>query len=111
MDLVYQLGEASVLDVASRLEDSPSYDSVRITLGILAKKGFLTHRREQRRYIYAPTVPRERASRSAVRSLLKTFFGGSPKKAILAMLDMSSSKLTKEELDEIAAWVEKEKKS
>jgi hypothetical protein len=56
-------------------------------------------------------VPHEKASRSAFLSLLRTFFGGSPKKAILAMLDMSSSKLTQKDVDEITAWLEKEKKS
>ncbi len=111
MDIIYQLGEASVSDVVSRLADNPGYDSIRITLGILTKKGHLTYRRENRRYIYSPIVSRENASRSAVRSLLRTFFGGSPRKAILTMLDMSSSRLKKEDLDEIAAWLEKEKKS
>lgn len=110
MNIVYELGEAGVAEVADRMEDNPGYDSVRITLGILTKKGHLTHRKDNRRYIYAPTVGREKASRSAVKGLLKTFFGGSPKKAILTMLDMSSSRLTKQELDEIAGWLEKEKK-
>lgn len=111
MDIVYRLGEASVSDVVRLLDGDPGYDSVRITLGILTKKGHLEHRREDRRYIYRPTVPHEKASRMAVLSLLKTFFGGSPKKAILAMLDMSSSRLTEKDVDEIAAWLEKEKKS
>jgi len=109
MDIVYEMGEASVSDVTERMDDNPGYDSVRITLGILTRKGHLHHRTENRRYIYSPTVPREKASQSAVRNLLKTFFNGSPQKAILTMLDMSSSKLTQKELDEIAEWLEKEK--
>lgn len=111
MNIIYQLGEASVADVESRMKDGPGYDSIRVTLGILAKKGFVKHRREQRRYIYSPTVPRTEASRTAMRNLLRTFFAGSAPKAVLAMLDMSSSKLTKKDLDKIAAWVEKEKRS
>jgi len=111
MDIVYRLGEASVSDVVRLLDDEPGYDSVRITLGILTKKGHLLHRREDRRYIYSPTVSHEKASRSAVLSLLKTFFSGSPKKAILAMLDMSSSRLTQKDVDEITEWLQKEKKS
>ena len=110
MDVVYRLGEATVSDVVRLIDGEPGYDSVRITLGILAKKGHVEFRREDRRYVYFPTVPHEKASRSAVLSLLKTFFGGSPKKAILAMLDMSSSRLTKEDLDDIAARLDKEKK-
>jgi hypothetical protein len=46
-----------------------------------------------------------------MRNLLRTFFAGSASKAVLAMLDMSSSKLSKKELDRIAEWVEKEKRS
>ncbi len=111
MDIVYELGEANVSEVSDRMDDDPGYDSVRITLGILTKKGHLKHRTESRRYIYAPTVAREKASRSAVSNLMRTFFSGSPKKAILTMLDMSSSRLTKKELDEIAEWLEKEKES
>jgi predicted transcriptional regulator len=111
MDVVYRLGEASVSDVVRLIDGDPGYDSVRITLGILTKKGHLQHRREDRRYIYTPTVTREKASRSAVFNLLKTFFGGSPKKAIIAMLDMSSSRLSEDDVGEIAAWLKKEKKS
>jgi predicted transcriptional regulator len=111
MDIVYRLGEANVSDVVRLLDGDPGYDSVRITLGILTKKGHLQHRREDRRYIYSPTVSHEKASRSAVLSLLKTFFSGSPKKAILAMLDVSSSRLTQKDVDEITAWLNKEKKS
>ena len=111
MNIVYQLGEASVADVEHRMKDGPGYDSIRVTLGILTRKGFVKHRREQRRYIYSPTVPRTEASRTAMRNLLRTFFAGSAPRAVLAMLDMSSSKLTKKDLDKIAAWVEKEKRS
>jgi predicted transcriptional regulator len=109
INIVYQLGEANVSDVCDRMEDNPGYDSVRITLGILVKKGYLTHRREKRKYIYMPTVSRKRASRSAAKNMLRTFFDDSPKQAIMAMIDMSSSKMTQEELDEIASYIEREK--
>jgi predicted transcriptional regulator len=111
MDIIYELGEASVSDVVSRMRDEPRYNSVRVTLGILAKKGHLKHHAEGRRYIYRPTLPRETASRSAVSNLVKTFFEGSPSRAILSMLDMSSGRITEEELDEIATMIEKGKKS
>jgi predicted transcriptional regulator len=109
MNIVYEIGEANVSDVCERMEDDPGYDSVRITLGILTRKGFLTHRRENRKYIYMPTVPHKRASRSAAKNMLRTFFNDSPKQAIMAMIDMSSSKMTKKELDEIASFIQKER--
>jgi len=96
--------------VCERMEDRPPYDAVRITLGILAKKKHLTYRREGRRYIYMPTVARGRASRSAAKTMVRTFFNDSPKNAIMAMIDMSSSDMTREELDEIATYIKQERK-
>jgi predicted transcriptional regulator len=109
MNIVYRLGEASVADVLGRMDDDPGYDSVRVTLGILEKKGHLKHRQEGRRYVYSPTVPHAKASRSAVRNLIHTFFRGSPSRAILTLLGMS--RLSREELDEIARAIEEERRS
>lgn len=109
MNIVYRLGEASVADVVERMDDDPGYDSVRVTLGILEKKGHLKHRQEGRRYVYSPTVSHAKASRSAVRNLIHTFFRGSPSRAILTLLGMS--RLSREELDEIARAIEEERRS
>ena len=109
MDILYQLDQASVSDVVRRMSDDTSYDSVRITLGILAKKGHVIYHRENRRYIYSPKVSSEKASRAAVRSLVRTFFGGSPSRAILSLLDNSSGEFSEEEIERIEAWLEKEK--
>ena len=111
MDIVYRLGEAGAAEVSSKMRDEPGYDTVRVTLGILEKKGHLKHRQDGRRYVFSPTVPHRKATRSAWRNLIHTFFRGSPSKAILSLLDMSSTRLSQEELDEIAEWIEKERKS
>lgn len=111
MAAIYRHGEASVSDVLRELPDDPSYNSVRVILGILEKKGHVRHRREDRRYIYSPAVSRERATRSALKSLLETFFRGAPSEAILTLLDMSSTRLSNEELDRIAEWIANEKES
>ena len=110
MDVVYRLGEASVSDVAARIPDKPAYNSGRATLGILEKKGYVRHRQEGQRYIYRPAVSPEKATESAVSHLLKTFFGGSPSKAILTLLDMSSERLSDEDLDQLAQWIEQARK-
>ena len=105
MEIVYRLGQAAVSDVVGQMDDEPSYDSIRVTLGILEKKGHLRKRREGNCNIYAPAVPLSRAKRSALRTLLHTFFEGSSSKAILSLLD--TSKLSREELDEIEALLRK----
>ena len=110
MDVIYRLGEASVSDVVARLPDPPAYNSIRVTLGILEKKGYVRHRQDGQRYIYRPAVSPEKATESAVSHLLKTFFGGSPSKAILTLLDMSSERLSDEDLDHLAQWIEHARK-
>ena len=106
MESIYRMEEASAADVARHLDDQDGYDSIRVTLGILEKKGFLAHRRDGKRFIYQPTIPREQAQQSAMSHLMSTFFKGSPSSAILAFLDMTSEKLTAEQLEEIAEHIE-----
>jgi predicted transcriptional regulator len=103
VEAIYVLGEATVADVVRRVGEPEAHDSVRVTLANLERKGVLKHRAEGNRNVYRPAVSRDKATRSAVRDLLNTFFAGSSSRAILAMLDLSRESLTQEELDEIAA--------
>ena len=66
LEIIYQLGEASVGDVLARLPDPPSYSAVRTIMRLLEQKGHLRHRRELTKYVYRPTQSRELASRSAL---------------------------------------------
>lgn len=113
MDVLYRLGEASAGEVADRVSRAGGVgsgrDSIRVTLRILEKKGHVKHRQDGRRYLYSPTVPFQAASKSAFQSLVGTFFRGSPKRAVLALLGMS--KLSRDELEEIAEWVEEAKRA
>jgi predicted transcriptional regulator len=111
MDILYRLGEAGAHEVTEEMAEKVSYDTVRVTLSILEKKGYLSHQQDGRRYIFRPIMNREKASRHAVDNLLQTFFQGSPSQAILAMLDISSDRLSERELNEIAELIEKEKSS
>lgn len=110
IDVVYRLGEASVADVAPRLPDKPAANTVRVTMAILEKKGFLKHREDGPRYVYAPTVPLDQARRSALQHLLRTFFKSSPSTAMLTLLDMASSDLSRKELDQLAASIDRARK-
>ena len=110
MDIIYRLGEAGVSDVKKYMLDNPSYDTVRVLLGILAQKGHLVYRRESRRYIYRASVSKDKAGRKAIANLLKTFFSGAPSRAILTMLDELIDRLTEEELNEIIEKVNERKK-
>lgn len=110
MDVLYRLGEASVSETLVYLADDPSYDTVRITLGILEKKQYVTHRKEGNRYVYRPTIPAEEATDSAMKHIVNTFFGGSMPKTVLALLGTSEDPLSESDLNEIEAWVAEARK-
>ena len=110
MDIVYRLGEANAEEVRKHMPDPTSYNSVRVTMGILEQKGYLTHRLDGNKNVYRPTTPVDTAKRSALRHVLSTFFGGSAPKAVSTLLDMSASELSEDELKELARLIETARK-
>jgi predicted transcriptional regulator len=106
MDVIFQLGEASVSDVLDRLPDPPSYSAVRTMIRLLEAKGFLRHRQDGNRYMYRPTQSHETASRSALEHLLATFFSGSPTDAVAAILDLSADDMTDDDLKRMERLIE-----
>lgn len=106
MDALYSLGEGTVEQVLELLDPPTSYNSARVTLRVLGKKNHVEHREEGGRFVYTPVVPVEVAKRSVLRHLLATFFGGSPSRAMAALVD-SADGLSVRELDEMAALVER----
>ena len=109
MDVIYQQGSATAAEVMERLPDPPSYSAVRAMLRVLEEKGHLQHEQDGPRYVYKPTVTRERARRSALRHLVRTFFDGSTGEAVAALLDMSDAKLSEAEVDRLARLIDQAK--
>lgn len=110
MDVVYRLGRATAADVHTEIADPPSYSSVRALLRVLESKGHLRHTADGPRYVFTPTVPRERARDSALRQVVGTFFEGSTEAAVAALLDLSSSRLSDAELNRLAGLIAQAKK-
>ncbi|MBI4485929.1 MAG: BlaI/MecI/CopY family transcriptional regulator [Acidobacteria bacterium] len=107
MDILYRRGRATAAEVMEELPGNPSYSTVRTQLRVLETKGHVRHEEEGLRYVYLPAVPRRAARRSAVRHLVETFFDGSAEKAVAALLGGEAARLSDEELDRIAALIEK----
>jgi predicted transcriptional regulator len=110
MDILYRRGRASASEIHEAMPDPPSYSAVRATLRILEEKGHVKHEEEGLHYVYLPTLAREKATRSALKHLLETFFDGSPERAVAALLDNSSTQLSPEELDRLAELIENARK-
>jgi predicted transcriptional regulator len=105
MDVIYRSGRATAAEVLDQLADPPSYSTVRALLRVLEEKGHLRHEEDGPRYVFVPTVPRERARASALRQLLHTFFDGSTEQAVAALLDLSSTRLSDAELARLSRLI------
>ena len=110
MEILYQHGKASASEVMQLMESAPGYSAVRAMLRVLEEKGHVKHEAAGLKYVYVPTVGREKAKRSAVKHVLDTFFNGSPEQIVAALLDVSATRLTPGELDRMAEMIEKAKK-
>ena len=87
MNAVFALGNrASADDIRTRLTSPPGDSSVRVMLARLEKKGHLKHRQDGSRYIYSATIAPAAAKRAALGQFLQTFFGGSQRQMMAALL-------------------------
>ena len=109
MDVIYRRGRATAAEVLEGLPDPPSYSAVRALLRLLEEKGHVQHEQDGPRYVYAPTVARDRARRSALKHVVRTFFDGSASEAMAALLD-GETRLDDAELDRLSAMIEQARK-
>ena len=110
LDILYTRGQATAAEILGSLPDPPSYSTTRALLRVLEQKGHVRHEEDGARYVFFPRVSRQRASVTALRHVLNTFFDGSAVAAATALVDGSASKLSTEDLDRLEALIEKARK-
>jgi predicted transcriptional regulator len=96
-------------EVLAELPDPPSYSAVRAMLRLLEEKGHVRHEQDGPRYVYIPTVTRDKARRSAMRHLVRTFFDGSTEDAVAALLQNDAG-MRDEELERLSQLIDAAKK-
>lgn len=104
VDLLFERGEMAVADICDALPDRLSGSAVRAMLKRLEDKGFVRREESNRGFLFTPTMSDEKARKSALGDVVKTFFNGSPASAATALLGMSD-KLDTNELDELEAMI------
>jgi predicted transcriptional regulator len=107
MDIVYEMKEVSALQVMERLPSPPSYSAVRALLKVLEQKGHLLHRQDGPRYVFTPRLPKDKARKSALSHLMRTFFDGSTEGVVAALLDISEDNLSEEDYRRLTELIEK----
>lgn len=109
MNIIFRNGKATANEVMEEMIDPPSYSAVRATLRVLEQKGHVRHQDDGSRYVYVPTVPRDKARASALDQLLHTFFDGSAANVVATLLERKE-KLTSEELERLSRLIEQARK-
>ena len=105
MDVIYRRGRATAAEVLEDIPDPPSYSAVRAMLRLLEEKGHVRHEQDGPRYVFMPIVNRDRARKSALTHVVRTFFDGSATEAVAALLN-DGGKLSDAELDRLSAMIE-----
>jgi predicted transcriptional regulator len=109
MDVIYRFGKVTAAEVLAELPEPPSYSAVRAMLRLLEEKGHVRHEQDGPRYVYLPTINRDKARRSAMRHLVRTFFDGSTEDAVAALLQ-SDNGMSDDELERLSQLIDAAKK-
>jgi BlaI family transcriptional regulator, penicillinase repressor len=107
MDILFRRGEATAGEVMADLPNPPTYSSVRSILKILVEKEHAVHREEGLRYVYLPAKDARHFRDEALAHVVHTFFNGSADQAIAAMLRMSDSKLSDDDIARLQERIRK----
>jgi BlaI family penicillinase repressor len=109
MDVIYRHGKVTAAEVLAELPEPPSYSAVRAMLRLLEEKGHVRHEQDGPRYVYTPIVTRDKARRSALRHLVRTFFDGSTEDAVAALLQNDTG-MSEDELERLSKLIDGAKK-
>ena len=89
MAVLWEKESATVADVQAALKKkrAVSYSTVQTILRILEMKGYVTHEKVARAFIFRPRVDERQARRRALKHLAARLFNGSPSLLVLNVLE------------------------
>ena len=106
MSVLWQKDNATVADVVAALKRKRpvTYSTVQTILRILEDKGYVSHEKVARAFIYTPRVDARQARRRALKHLLARLFNGSPSLLVLNVLE--DDQIEPEELSRLKKLIE-----
>ena len=107
LSLLWEMKESSVRQIHERLAETKDtgYTTTLKTMQNMHAKGMVNRNEEQRTHIYSPVTNQKETQKSLLKNLVTTAFGGSAQKLVLQALGEENP--SKEELDEIRAFLDK----
>jgi predicted transcriptional regulator len=106
MAVLWQRTAATVAEVVAALRKKRpvTYSTVQTILRILETKGYVTHEKVARAFIYRPRVDERQARRRALRHLVTRLFNGSPSLLVLNVLE--DDEIAADELERVKKLIE-----
>ena len=77
---------AAIVDAVAGAQP-PAYNTVQTMMRILERKGFVSHRKDGRAFVFNAIVDESGARKSAIRHVLDRFFDNSPGSMVLSLLE------------------------
>lgn len=109
MQAVWKVGEGFIRDIMEALpQPKPHQNTIATILKILTEKKFIAIKQIGRQHLYYPLVTKDSYSKSSIRTLVKSYFGGSFSDAVSFMLKENT--LSLEELETLLQQLKKGKK-
>ena len=107
MAVLWRLQTASVGDVVDAMNHTRAvtYSTVQTILRILETKGYVTHDKVARAFIYRAVVDERQARRRALRHLVSRLFEGSP--ALLVMNVLEDEEIDPAEREQLRKFIER----
>ncbi|MCS5490606.1 BlaI/MecI/CopY family transcriptional regulator [Algoriphagus limi] len=106
LSLLWEMKEASVRQIHERLSETKEtgYTTTLKIMQIMHAKGMVTRDEKSRTHIYRAAIKQGDTQKSLLKNLMNSAFGGSAKSLVMQALGQEEP--SKEELDEIRAFLD-----
>ena len=110
LELVWEMGEATVAQIVERISQqrSVTYTTILAAMQRLSKKGWLAHRQVGKAYVYRPARTRQQARGRLLREILTSAFDGDPRLLLNSLLD--EAQLSDVELRELRRLIDQRRR-
>jgi|SRR6056297_1436463 len=109
MQILWQLEKCNVAAVIDELPvPKPAYNTISTIIRILEDKGFVSHEKMGRGYLYFPLVQKSDYSNQSINKLVDGYFQGSFKSMVSFFMKKNDMSLT--ELESILKEIDKKEK-
>jgi BlaI family transcriptional regulator, penicillinase repressor len=89
MRVLWRQGPSTVAAIVDAVagDNPPAYNTVQTMMRILERKGFVSHRKDGRAFVFHALVDEAHARKHAIRHVLDRFFDNSPGSLVLSLLE------------------------